>query len=320
VQDRPAQHGDDVVEERRDARRGVSRPAAVAIVTRRCRSTWSSSSPREGADDRRHTSSGLRRGVFSRPHPGPSPTAPPRSLRSTRGSRGARLGVDVEHGFEPLYVVDPDKKKTVAQLKKQLAGRRRAPARDGRGSRGRGNRLAPARGVEAEGARTADGLPRGSPATRSSRRSGRRATSTSAWWTRRSRGGSSTGSTATRSRPSSGRRSCAGFAAGVQSGCHAPRRRARAASGWRSRAAGVVGHVEIRSIPNRSTRARSRRRAAGGDRVATSVPDGKLAPGRRGHSTRRQARGLADAAPGLLVQRRPRRGGSRYVRRRVRRS
>ena len=33
----------------------------------------------------------------------------------------ARLGVDVEHGFEPLYVVDPDKKKTVAQLKKHLS-------------------------------------------------------------------------------------------------------------------------------------------------------------------------------------------------------
>jgi DNA topoisomerase-1 len=33
----------------------------------------------------------------------------------------ARLGVDVQHGFEPLYVVDPDKKKTVAQLRKQLA-------------------------------------------------------------------------------------------------------------------------------------------------------------------------------------------------------
>jgi DNA topoisomerase I len=33
----------------------------------------------------------------------------------------ARLGVDVEHGFEPLYVVDPDKKKTVAQLRKQLS-------------------------------------------------------------------------------------------------------------------------------------------------------------------------------------------------------
>jgi DNA topoisomerase-1 len=39
-----------------------------------------------------------------------------------KGESWARLGVDVEHGFEPLYVVDPDKKKTVAQLKKQLAG------------------------------------------------------------------------------------------------------------------------------------------------------------------------------------------------------
>src|SRR5881394_3283379 len=38
-----------------------------------------------------------------------------------KGESWARLGVDVEHDFEPLYVVDPDKKKTVAQLKKQLA-------------------------------------------------------------------------------------------------------------------------------------------------------------------------------------------------------
>jgi DNA topoisomerase I len=38
-----------------------------------------------------------------------------------KGEAWARLGVDVEHGFEPLYVVDPDKKKTVAQLKKKLA-------------------------------------------------------------------------------------------------------------------------------------------------------------------------------------------------------
>jgi DNA topoisomerase I len=38
-----------------------------------------------------------------------------------KGEAWARLGVDVEHGFEPLYVVDPDKKKTVSQLKKQLA-------------------------------------------------------------------------------------------------------------------------------------------------------------------------------------------------------
>jgi DNA topoisomerase I len=38
-----------------------------------------------------------------------------------KGEAWARLGVDVEHEFEPLYVVDPDKKKTVAQLKKQLS-------------------------------------------------------------------------------------------------------------------------------------------------------------------------------------------------------
>ena len=30
------------------------------------------------------------------------------------------LGVDVEHGFEPFYVVDPDKKKIVTDLKKRL--------------------------------------------------------------------------------------------------------------------------------------------------------------------------------------------------------
>ncbi len=32
----------------------------------------------------------------------------------------ARLGVDVEHDFEPLYVVDPDKKKKVSELKQRL--------------------------------------------------------------------------------------------------------------------------------------------------------------------------------------------------------
>src|SRR5881409_1388804 len=32
----------------------------------------------------------------------------------------ARLGVNVEEGFRPLYVVDPDKKKKVSELKKLL--------------------------------------------------------------------------------------------------------------------------------------------------------------------------------------------------------
>ncbi|MDX6470887.1 MAG: topoisomerase [Gaiellaceae bacterium] len=34
----------------------------------------------------------------------------------------ARLGVDVEHDFEPLYIVDPDKRKKVSELKKLLKG------------------------------------------------------------------------------------------------------------------------------------------------------------------------------------------------------
>jgi len=38
-----------------------------------------------------------------------------------KGQPWARLGVDVEHDFEPIYVVDPDKKKKVSELKKLLA-------------------------------------------------------------------------------------------------------------------------------------------------------------------------------------------------------
>src|SRR5262249_19254963 len=38
-----------------------------------------------------------------------------------KGESWARLGVNVEEGFEPLYVVDPDKKKTVAHLRRELA-------------------------------------------------------------------------------------------------------------------------------------------------------------------------------------------------------
>jgi DNA topoisomerase-1 len=34
----------------------------------------------------------------------------------------ARLGVDVEHDFEPLYVVDPGKRDQVARLRKAIVG------------------------------------------------------------------------------------------------------------------------------------------------------------------------------------------------------
>jgi DNA topoisomerase I len=42
----------------------------------------------------------------------------PKDKRKRFGS----LGVDVEHDFEPYYVVDPDKKKVVSELRKHLAG------------------------------------------------------------------------------------------------------------------------------------------------------------------------------------------------------
>ena len=39
-----------------------------------------------------------------------------------KGEPWARLGVDTEHGFQPLYIVTPDKKAQVAKLKSLLAG------------------------------------------------------------------------------------------------------------------------------------------------------------------------------------------------------
>ncbi|MGH3940990.1 MAG: type I DNA topoisomerase [Pseudonocardiaceae bacterium] len=39
-----------------------------------------------------------------------------------KGESWARLGVDVEHAFEPLYIVTPDKKATVTELKAALKG------------------------------------------------------------------------------------------------------------------------------------------------------------------------------------------------------
>ncbi len=97
-------------------------------------------------------------------------------------------------------------------------GRRRALPRDGRGPRGRGHRLAPARGAAAEGARCGAWSSTRSPARPSSVPCRTPATSTSGWSTRRRPGASSTACTATRSRRCCGARSAPGLSAGrVQS-------------------------------------------------------------------------------------------------------
>ena len=83
---------------------------------------------------------------------------------------------------------------------------RPAAARDRRRPRRRGDRLAPRRVAEAEGAGAPDGVPRDHQAGDRARARPRPATSTSASSTRRRRAASSTASTATRSPPSSGGR------------------------------------------------------------------------------------------------------------------
>jgi DNA topoisomerase I len=45
-----------------------------------------------------------------------------RDVPEAQRKRFGALGVDVADGFEPFYVVDPDKKKIIADLKKRLAG------------------------------------------------------------------------------------------------------------------------------------------------------------------------------------------------------
>ena len=60
---------------------------------------------------------GLRGRVVDRPHPRPAPAAPTRSRPPTRARRWARLGVDVDNGFKPLYVVSPPtRSRVVAKL------------------------------------------------------------------------------------------------------------------------------------------------------------------------------------------------------------
>ena len=261
---------------------------------------------------------GLRRRVLHRPHPRPARTRR-RHPGEVQGEPWARLGVDVDNGFEPLYVVDPDKKKTVAELKQAARGRRRAPARDGRGPRGRGDRLAPARGAEAEGARPADGLPRDH--ARRDRAGARRdaRASTSGSSTRRRRGASSTGSTATRSRRCCGRRSCRGCRPAACSRSRPASSSSASASGWRS-APPRTGTSSATFDPDSFE---ARLVALDGQRVAHRA---RLRPRREARAaTRRQldedaARGLADRLEGASFQRRPRRARSRTRAARARRS
>ena len=58
----------------------------------------------------------------SRGHIRDLPTGAAEVPAKYKGEKWARTGVDIEHGFEPLYVVNPDKKSTLRILKDALAG------------------------------------------------------------------------------------------------------------------------------------------------------------------------------------------------------
>ncbi len=104
----------------------------------------------------------LRRRVVDRPHPRP----PPERVRSTREVQGREVGPPRRQRRQRVRA---DLRRRPAEAEGRLRvegeaqGRRRVAARDGRRPRGRGDRLAPRAGAEAEGPGAPDGLPRDHP-------------------------------------------------------------------------------------------------------------------------------------------------------------
>ena len=153
----PEYHAAGVIARRQ--RPAIVTPAAWH-VTRRCRSA-SSSSSRRRRRGRSPATSGRDFVVESsrRPHPRPAGQrgrdpreVQERGVGAARRRRRARVRAALRRR--------PGQEEDGRAAEEAADGRRRAPARDGRRSRGRGDRLAPARGAEAEGSRAADGLPR----------------------------------------------------------------------------------------------------------------------------------------------------------------
>ena len=123
----------------------------------------------------------------------------------------AYLGVNVNHDFEPVYVIPQRKEPAGPQAQGPAEGRQGTLSGDGRRPRGRGHQLAPLRGAAAEGAGPSAGVPR------NHRRGDPRgagdipARSTTTWSGPRRSAASSTGCTATTSRRCCGGRSARGF-------------------------------------------------------------------------------------------------------------
>ena len=123
-----------------------------------------------------------------------------------RGRPWARLGVDVDGGFDPLYVIPSEKKGQIAKLRKALRDADELVLATDEDREGEAIAWHLKEGAPAQGPGAPDGPSTRSPGRRSRRRSTGRARSTAVWWTPRRPGGCWTGSTATRCPRCSGRR------------------------------------------------------------------------------------------------------------------
>ena len=273
------------------------RPSSTgANVSRRWARASSSSSPPRRRERSRATSAAATRSSRASATSATSRIARRTSPRRERKRFGA-LGVDVEDDFEPYYVVDPDKKKVITELKKSLADADELLLATDEDREGEAIAWHLVAGAEAEGARPAHGVPRDHEGRDRPRARARRARSTSGSSTRRRRGASSTGSTATRCRRCSGRRSCRGSrpvaCSRSRRGSSSTASGSACASSWRP-----TGTSSAPSSPARSRHASSR---VDGKRVAQGRDfgeDGVRGVGGRSCSTRTSARALADGLDG----------------------
>ena len=116
----------------------------------------------QGEDDRRLPRPRLRRRVVDRSHPRPAPER----RRRPRQDQGRAVGAARRRRRQRLHAVlrgVPRQEAAHDQAQGPAQGRRRALPRHRRGPRGRGDRLAPAGGAQAEGAGAPDGVPRDHP-------------------------------------------------------------------------------------------------------------------------------------------------------------
>ena len=128
----------------------------------------------------------------------PNPSELPAEMK--KGPFG-KFAIDVDNGFEAYYVVDNDKKKKVAELKRLLKDADELYLATDEDREGEAIAWHLLEALKPQGAGQAHGVPRDHPGGDPARRRPTPASSTPPWSTPRRPAASSTASTATRSRP-----------------------------------------------------------------------------------------------------------------------